>query len=141
MTDTSKEALGRMLAEARNQAFREAVKKIDEWFEAGNTAWGDYRRGWKDGLVGAKEEIEALIDTPPREVSVQEAAKVLLEAGDKVLLKLANGYDCEDSAQRGEPNPHEIDEIFDDAEWVSERIACASEGLRALAEGEQDENN
>lgn len=46
---------------------------------------------------------------------------------------LAEGYDREDSAQRGEPNPwnfiEEIDEVGDSATWTSERVACALAGI------------
>lgn len=47
------------------------------------------------------------------------------------LEKFARAYDREDASQRGEPDPW-IDGA-DDAEWVSERLACAHVALAAIA--------
>lgn len=55
-------------------------------------------------------------------------------ASDAALEALARAYDCEDSAQRGEPDPWTLDPIEPpeyEAEWWAERIVCARAGLEA----------
>ena len=47
---------------------------------------------------------------------------------EKALRALAQAYDREDAAQRGEPDPWMLDDpgdIGDSDTWVSERLACA----------------
>ncbi len=71
---------------------------------------------------------------PTPEHGLREAAGVIL-ANPAAVMALARAYDAEDSAQRGEPDPHGPmfeDETFRD-EWESERRACAERGLRAVA--------
>ena len=59
-----------------------------------------------------------------------EALEALL-ADDEMCLRLAEGYDREYAAQRGEPSPHTMGEDGY-SEWAADRIACAKEGLRAI---------
>lgn len=67
--------------------------------------------------------------------SVQEAAKVLL-GDDEACLRLAEAYDREDGAQRGDPSPHVLGRDEPDyAEWAQDRVGCAKAALRAIAEG------
>jgi|GEM_PF-3041924 len=47
---------------------------------------------------------------------------------------IARAYDREDSALRGEPDPWHPDIGGDDAEWVSERLACALGAVSALTD-------
>lgn len=50
------------------------------------------------------------------------------------LRALAQAYDKEDAAQRGEPDPWNLDDpgdIGDSENWIAERIACAEAGITA----------
>ena len=76
--------------------------------------------------------IMAALDVLP--ITVQDAARVLLSDPDAVA-KLARAYDREDSAQRGEADPHDGRLFPTDPEWEGERIACATAALRSIAEG------
>ena len=76
--------------------------------------------------------IMAALDVQP--LTGQDAARVLLSDPDAVA-KLARAYDREDSAQRGEADPHDGRLFPTDPEWEGERIACATAALRAIAEG------
>lgn len=54
---------------------------------------------------------------------------------EEALRALAQAYDREQSAQRGEPDPWMLDDpgdISDSDTWVSERLACAELAARAL---------
>ena len=104
---------------------------------------GIYPSPQYDTLEAAKSAAEAdhaarilsQIDAVPAAQVRAEALDALL-ADDEMCLRLAEGYDREDAAQRGEPSPHTMgDEGY--AEWAADRIACAKEGLRALIEKEQ----
>ena len=80
---------------------------------------------------GAK--ARAALATPAPD-AVQEAARVLL-TDPAAVMALAEAYDREDSAQRGEPDPHGA--LFENepyrAEWLDERKHCAAAALRAIA--------
>jgi len=57
---------------------------------------------------------------------------------DDLCRLFAEGFDREDSAQRGEPNPWTLDDegdIGDGANWQAERIACVRAGLRKILSG------
>lgn len=74
--------------------------------------------------------IRSLSPIPPHVA----AARVLL-ANPDAALRLAQEYDREDAAMRGEPDPHDVDfDTVEDAEWLRDRIACAEVALRALAD-------
>lgn len=73
--------------------------------------------------------ILSQIETLPVAQVRAEALDALL-ADDEMCLRLAEGYDREDAAQRGEPSPHSDEEGY--AEWAADRIACAKEGMRAI---------
>lgn len=75
----------------------------------------------------------AMPEAEPEPLAVQARAEALdaLLADDEMCLRLAEGYDREDAAQRGEPTPHTMGEDGY-AEWAADRIACAKEGLRAI---------
>ncbi len=54
---------------------------------------------------------------------------------EKALRALAQAYDREDAAQRGEPDPWNLDDpgdIGDSDTWVSERLACAQVAAEAF---------
>lgn len=54
---------------------------------------------------------------------------------EKALRALAQAYDREDAAQRGEPDPWSLDDpgdIGDSDTWVSERLACAQVAAEAF---------
>ncbi len=54
---------------------------------------------------------------------------------EQALLALAQAYDREDAAQRGEPDPWNLDDpgdIGDSDMWVSERLACAQVAAEAF---------
>lgn len=69
---------------------------------------------------------------PTKEMSVA-LAELMLDAN--ALEAMARAYDCEDSAQRGEPDPWFVasEADPDDDEWRTDRLACAMAGLVALA--------
>lgn len=48
---------------------------------------------------------------------------------DETCLRFAEGFDREDAAHRGEPNPHDDKQSDDYAEWAADRIACVRAGL------------
>jgi len=53
----------------------------------------------------------------------------------EALRALAQAYDREDAAQRGEPDPWMLDDagdIGDSDTWVSERLACAKVAAEAF---------
>jgi Lar family restriction alleviation protein len=62
--------------------------------------------------------------------TVQEAAKVLLGDPD-ALRDLVVAFDTEDSAQRGEPNPHSSAFPVDE-DWTQRRLDCGLAALQAL---------
>lgn len=81
-------------------------------------------------IQGPVEDLpvpRALAETAAAQMRAAALRDVL--ADDEMCLRLAEGYDREDAAQRGEPTPHSISEGY--AEWAADRIACAKEGLRA----------
>jgi len=54
---------------------------------------------------------------------------------EQALRALAQAYDREDAAQRGEPDPWNLDDpgdIGDSDTWVSERLACAQVAAEAF---------
>lgn len=54
---------------------------------------------------------------------------------EQALRALAQAYDREDAAQRGEPDPWSLDDpgdIGDSDTWVSERLACAQVAAEAF---------
>lgn len=54
---------------------------------------------------------------------------------EQALRSLAQAYDREDAAQRGEPDPWNLDDpgdIGDSDTWVSERLACAQVAAEAF---------
>lgn len=79
------------------------------------------------------DTARAALATPATD-AVQEAARVLLD-DPAAVMALAEVYDREDSAQRGEPDPH--GSLFENepyrAEWLDERKHCAVAALRAIA--------
>ena len=62
--------------------------------------------------------------------AIRDKALDAILADDELCLRLAEGYDREDAAQRGEPNPHSMGEDGY-SEWALGRVSCAKEGLRA----------
>ena len=69
--------------------------------------------------------------TPSPEAIVRAALKIIL-ADAQILRWIAEGYDKEDAAMIGEPDPWLLDDAGDigDAEtWQAERIGCARCGL------------
>lgn len=66
---------------------------------------------------------------------------------DRLLEAIARGYDVEDAAQRGEPDPWSVDRVTLNTEerqiaemWEQERIECARQGIMlAIAAMEDDE--
>ena len=83
--------------------------------------------------TSAARLARAALATPAPD-AVQEAARVLL-TDPAAVMALAEAYDREDSAQRGEPDPHGA--LFENepcrAEWLDERKHCAAAALRAIA--------
>ena len=68
--------------------------------------------------------------TADRRQAIRDQALDAILADDELCLRLAEGYDREDAAQRGEPNPHSMGEDGY-SEWALGRVSCAKEGLRA----------
>jgi hypothetical protein len=67
--------------------------------------------------------------------SLRDALAIIL-ADAQILRWIAEGYDREDAAMIGEPDPWALDDAGDigDAEtWQAERIGCARAGLRHAA--------
>lgn len=102
---------------AENDALRAALAKH---------GYGEISETKANGLVLAASQP----------ITVQDAALVLMADPDAVA-KMARAYDREDSAQRGEADPHDGRLFPTDAEWEGERIACATAALRAIAEAHQ----
>ncbi|MGA0617547.1 dATP/dGTP pyrophosphohydrolase domain-containing protein [Paracoccus sp. KR1-242] len=89
-------------------------------------------RAWPAPKEGEAREHQRG-ELPAGEVTVADAAGILLTDRSAVLM-LAQAYDREDSAQRGEPDPHghEFQDEEHFKEWQSERIACSEAALIAL---------
>ena len=63
------------------------------------------------------------------------AQEIAREWTEEMCLAFAEAYDREDAAQRGEPNPWDLDDpgdIGDSEAWQSERIACVRAGIEAV---------
>ena len=70
----------------------------------------------------------------PALIAPLPAALQALLADDEACLRMAEAYDREDAAQRGEADPHGLDRaprMGDYADWAADRIACAKEAIRA----------
>jgi hypothetical protein len=82
------------------------------------------------------EYIRADLANTPSPESIVRAALEIILADAQILRWIAEGYDKEDAAMIGEPDPWLLDDAGDigDAEtWQAERIGCARFGLfRAL---------
>lgn len=116
-------------------AITKVAKTISSTITSFDLAWehqsDQHRSMCMDAAARILPQIEAI---PAAQVRAEALRDVL--ADDEMCLRLAEGYDREDAAQRGEPSPHTMgDEGY--AEWAADRIACAKEGLRALIEKEQ----
>ena len=108
-------------AEMHECAMEERDDCIEDWSKA------------NDQICRLTAELDAM-RAALKPLTVQDAARVLLSDPDAVA-KLARAYDREDSAQRGEADPHDGRLFPTDPEWEGERIACATAALRAIAEG------
>lgn len=112
--------------------------RADELFRANERRRGGIRnqtitpQDFRDYFVvtATRERVLSQIEAVSVAQVRAEALDALL-ADDEMCLRLAEGYDREDAAQRGEPTPHTMGEDGY-AEWAADRIACAKEGLRAI---------
>lgn len=134
------------------ERFTITAAKQDPWMDAdANGQWvryADYaaeRERWIDYTTDLQQIIEALCGNRklPQPVSSARhhynmAERALAEraggVNEDALRALAQAYDREHSAQRGEPDPWNLDpgDIGDSDTWVSERLACARVAARAF---------
>ncbi len=133
------------------ERFTITAAEQDPWVDVdANGQWvryADYaaeREQWINYTTDLQRIIEALCGNRklPQPVSSARhhynmAERALAEraggVNEDALRALAQAYDREDAAQRGEPDPWNLDDpgdIGDSDTWVSERLACA----RAAAE-------
>jgi hypothetical protein len=94
-----------------------------------------YVKDWSEGSWSKNDDSGVeYTRTDLVRAQIEAAVKRALEgAADAQILRwIAEGYDKEDAALIGEPDPWALDDAGDigDAEtWQAERIACARRGL------------
>jgi hypothetical protein len=106
----------------------DAISWCDKWIATFGAVEIRHTSAREYALDAVKDLRDALHSIPAHPAQEPPGPGVTAGVGVEALRALAQAYDREDAAQRGEPDPWMLDDpgdIGDSDMWVSERLACA----------------